>query len=212
MKYFITLTLIAAFSLPALAQEKARERAGEIKAWREQCSHPDPDLRLAYLEAALELDDASIERICVRLALQSDNADIRNLGLRAAIASFEQLTFDVEIPPQLAAAIEEGKDVHDWYIARDYTHIRNGVTFEIKKADVTKGQSIWFPFGSRSNAHDSYQGMATVVGETIRWTGSMYLAREWPCTLDVTLNDQGRLEGEMQCSNHWPYPVSASLL
>ncbi|MEW7009646.1 hypothetical protein [Lentilitoribacter sp. EG35] len=96
--------LVLAFFIQSYAafSQSAEERAGELKNWREQCNHPDPDLRLAYLEAALETNDASINRICVRLALKSDNADLRNLGLRAAIASFDQITFEVDMPLELS--------------------------------------------------------------------------------------------------------------
>lgn len=203
----------------SLADETALERAGEIKAWRDQCNSPDPDLRLAYLEAALETNDASIQRICIRLALQSDNADLRNLGLRAAIAGLDEITFDVEIPANLATAYEEAEDDQDrladisgWYIAQDYSKIQNGLVFEIKKADVSKGQSEWSALGGRSTAHKDYQAKAIIVGDRIRWHGKMYLARDWVCTLDVGLNNGGVLEGEVQCDRHWPFPISASLL
>jgi len=222
MKRFFEWMCVAFLCLSAsmaLAQSTALERAGEIKAWRDQCNHPDPDLRLAYLEAALETKDESIERICIRSALKNDNNDVRNLGLRAAIASFDQLSFDVEMPPQLAKYIEEAdgdsdrlNEIGDWYITQDYNVIQNGMVFEIKGASVSKGQSTWFPLGGRSNSHKNLQGEATIVGERLRWIGLAKLARDWTCTLDVGLNAAGELEGFFQCRDLWPFPVKASLL
>lgn len=211
--------IVAVAGGASLADETVLERAGEIKAWRDQCNSPDPDLRLAYLEAALKKNDASIERICIRSALQSDNADIRNLGLRAAVASLDEITFDVKMPAKLAAALEEAEDdedrqreISDWYISQDYFKIQNGLVFEVTKADVTKGQSVWFALGGRSSAHKNYQAKAIIVGDRIRWHGDMHLARDWVCTLDVGLTDAGTLEGEVQCDRHWPFPISAPLL
>ena len=88
-------------------RENADERAGQLKTWRQQCADPDVDLRSAYIEAAIASKDVVVVRICVRLALESNDADIRNLGLRAAIASISQLTFAVTIPPELAQAYED---------------------------------------------------------------------------------------------------------
>lgn len=212
-------TVISLGLVSSVQAQDATERAGEIKAWREQCSHPDPDLRLAYLEAALKTKDASIERICVRLALQSDNADIRNLGLRAAIARFDQLSFDVKMPERLAEAIEEADgdkdrlaEISKWYITKDYNHIQHGMVFELKKADVTSGQSTWYPLGSMSNAIDRYVGKAVVTGDRIRWTGYTNLYEQRTCTVDVQLTQSGTLQGAIQCDDLWPIPVSASLL
>tara|TARA_R110002050_G_scaffold80294_4_gene171783 strand:- start:31 stop:654 length:624 start_codon:yes stop_codon:yes gene_type:complete len=199
--------------------QDAQERAGELKAWREQCNHPDPDLRLAYLEAALETNDASIERICVRLALQSDNADIRNLGLRAAIAQRDQIFFEVSIPPQLQAEYDRAVDDRDrlkemsgWYIVQDYNTIQSGLVFDIKNSSINSSQSDWLPLGGRSRSDDRYRGKASIVGDTITWQGNAYLARDWTCTLYVRLNNAAALEGTFQCRDLWPYPVSASLL
>lgn len=212
-------TVISLGLVSSVQAQDVTERAGEIKAWREQCSHPDPDLRLAYLEAALKTKDASIERICVRLALQSDNADIRNLGLRAAIARFDQLSFDVKMPEGLAEAIEEAdgdKDrlsqISKWYITNNYNHIQHGMIFELKKADITSGQSTWHPLGSLADMSENYVGKAVVTGDRIRWTGNTYIDRSQTCTLDVQLSQSGTLEGAMQCEDYWPIPVSASLL
>ena len=202
-----------------LAAQTVQERAGELKVWREQCSHPDPDLRLAYLEAAIETDDASIERICVRIALQSDNADVRNLGLRAAIASTNQLTFDVTMPPPLKAELERAQDNQDrlneisgWRIMQDYRTIQTGLVFAIRDASVNEGQSNWYPFGGNSTARDNYKGKATIVGGEIRWRGNMRLSRDWACNVDVELNNAATLDGVVQCADMWPMPISAPLL
>jgi len=93
----------------ALAQN-ANDRAGDIKLWRDQCNDSDPDLRTAYVEEAIATKGTTIKRICVRLAMESSDDDVRNLGLRAAIAMLKEISFKVEIQPELQQYISDAGD------------------------------------------------------------------------------------------------------
>lgn len=198
--------------------ESAEERAGELKMWRQQCADSDVDLRTAYIEKAIASEDVAIIRICVRLALESSDADIRNLGLRAAIASISQLTFAATMPPQLAQAYEEAGDderalqkVEGYYITRIFRTIKNGLVFEIKKADVTAGTSIWYPLAGLAQASDRYKGQATVIGDRVSWVGSADLSGG-DCSFQVELTEGAILTGQFQCNDYWKVPISAPLL
>ncbi len=201
----------------ALAQT-VEDRAGELKAWREQCSDPDPDLRLAYLEAAIATDDASIQRICVRQSLESDNADIRNLGLRAAMGAIDQLTFTVQIPPQLEKALKDAgsnedklDDIYRWYVYRDWAALRTGFVVAISDASIESAGSTWSPLVNLTKVDDDYEGKATIVGDHVTWVGSAYLSRR-DCHLTLSLQTGPSLAGELQCGDIAPFPVSAKLL
>lgn len=216
-RLLLGLVPLIGLSSGALAQT-AEDRAGELKAWREQCSDPDSDLRLAYLEAAIKTKDNSIIRICVRQSLESDNADIRNLGLRAAIASISQLSFTVEIPKVLEDAYAEAEDDEDeldkisrWYVARDWGSLKSGLVVEIGKADVNSGSSIWYPLVNRTRAHDDYSGKATIIGDEVNWVGSASLSR-YDCRLNLSLQPGPVLDGYFQCSDITPFHVVAKLL
>jgi hypothetical protein len=214
------LLLAAAAALiagPALAQD-ATERAGELKAWREQCSDPDIDLRTAYLEAAIESADVAVIRICVRQSLMSDDADIRNLGLRAALASVNQLLFEVTMPEEVAAAYKKaGKDekqlneISAWFMIRDWNSLRAGLTVAVEGAEVASGTSTWYPLVNRSSMSDNSKGTAAIVGDQVNWTGSMYLSNS-DCTMNLKLSENGTLDGVMLCARNVPFPVSASLM
>jgi hypothetical protein len=207
------------FSAPQASAQTVAERAGELKTWREQCNDPDPDLRLAYVEAALATGDASIQRICIRIALESGNADIRNLGLRAAIARLDQITFAVEIPAELKAAYDEAgndrkkldKIERASWSARNYATIQNGLTFILEDASVTSSSSSWYPLGGVAEKSENYQGKAVITGDAIDWVGNASLGRSWKCRLHVVLAAGGILEGKLQCANHVAFPVSAKL-
>ena len=198
--------------------ENTEERAGQLKTWRQQCADPDVDLRTAYIEAAIASKDVAVVRICVRLALESNDADIRNLGLRAAIASISQLTFAVTIPPELAQAYEDAGDDADaldkiarYYITPIYQSTKNGLVFEIKKADVTTGTSIWYPLANLTETNERYKGQATVIGDKVSWVGSADFTKS-DCEFHVHLAEGAQLEGNFQCSDLWKIPVSATLL
>lgn len=204
-------------SAPALAQD-ATERAVELKTWREQCNDPDTDLRTAYLEAAIESGDVAVIRICVRQSLMSDDADIRNLGLRAALASVNQILFEVTMPEEVAAAYKKaGKDekqlaeISDWFMIRDWNSLRAGFSVAVEGGEVATGTSTWYPLANRAEASDSYKGRAAIVGDKVNWTGDMALSNG-DCSMNLQLSDTGTLDGVLRCSRNIPFPISASLL
>ncbi|UIK04107.1 hypothetical protein [Neorhizobium galegae] len=201
----------------ALAQD-AQDRAGELKAWREQCNDPDPDLRLAYVEKAVAGGDAAIQRICTRLALDSDNADIRNLGLRTAVATLPQIRFSVEIPPQLTAAIKAASgnekkmaELERSYIMRSWQLMQNGLIFEIDGAEPGTSNSVWYPMVGLNDRNNNYKGKTTIVGSRLTWLGRANLP-QGECSLNIQLKAGSELAGTFQCADAWPFAVSAKLL
>ncbi len=215
----VTLALSgASTTIPAAAQQ-VTDRAGEIKLWREQCNDPDVDLRTAYIEQAIETAGATVKRICIRKALESTDADIRNLGLRAALANIQQLAFKTEMPEPLKAAYKKaaGKDkdlkqVDNYYISKIYRVVQNNLVFEIKEGSVTTAQSVWYPLGSISEASDSYKGVATVVGDEVNWTGGASLGVRATCRVTAKIKEGATLEGVLHCNDYWPIPIKAPLL
>lgn len=223
MKNIFCRHVIGVFALSLLlagaaSAQQAEDRAGELKSWREQCNDPDPDLRLAYVEKAVASGDAAVQRICIRLALESDNADIRNLGLRAAVAMQQQIRFDVAIPPQLAAALKSASgsekkmaEIDRWYVMRSWRTMENGLVFAIDGAEVGSSSSVWFPLAGLSDSSNNYKGKATIVGTTLNWLGRVNLTPD-VCTLDAQLKAGAELAGMFHCGDNWSFPVSARLL
>ncbi|GAB7080501.1 hypothetical protein [Megalodesulfovibrio paquesii] len=225
VQFVMSVVAIGLFAVSiAHAQDPVADvqaRAGALATWREQCNDPNPDLRLAYIEAAIASGDVSIQRICIRQALESDNADIRNLGLRAALASTSQITFSTEMPKGLAAAYkaagdDEGKirNVEDRTDDRIYKHIRTGMAFVIQKASIEKGQSEWFPLVANANSDSRFTGKAIVTGSSIHWVGSILIGggQSRKCVLDVSAKSGAKLSGTLNCENSDPFSISAELL
>ncbi len=209
----------------AYAQDQvgnAQTRAGELQTWREQCSDPNPDLQLAYIEGAIESGDVSVQRICIRQALESDNADVRNLGLRAALAATQQITFFTEMPKGLAAAYKAAGDdeqklkkIADTTTDRIYRPIRNGMIVIVESAAIEKGQSTWFVLCENSKAVDYYSGKALVTGDNINWIGDIKILggnTSKKCTMAVSALAGGKLQGVLDCEDAEPFAISADLL
>lgn len=220
IKWLLALAMagVSMVGTTASFAQDAAERAGQLKTWREQCSDPDPDLRLAYIEAAIASGDAAVIRICVRQSLESDDADIRNLGLRAALASIDQLVFETTMPPDLADAIKKAGDdqkklgeISKWYIMRDWMTVQTGFPVEIEGADVTSGKSTWYTLAGRSSRADSYSGKATVIGDKVNWVGSAQLSYN-DCRMSLALTPGGELAGTLQCGQLPAIGIKASLL
>ncbi|MBN9023161.1 MAG: hypothetical protein J0H08_13925 [Rhizobiales bacterium] len=198
--------------------QSAADRAGELKQWRERCADYDVDMRLAYIEQAIAEGDASVIRICSRLALESDDADIRNLGLRAALASMGRLQFDVTIPEVLESALKAAggdrkklDEISRWYVSRDWEVLQSGLVFEISEANITEGTLVLYAMPRLTKRSESYSGTATITGSRLVWVGSAYLAQE-DCKIDVSLEPGAQLAGTLHCGKNVPFAIRGSLL
>jgi len=217
-KLFLSAIAIAIATPATALAQTAADRAGELKLWRDKCSEPDTDSRMAYIEDAIASNDIAAIRICTRLALSSNDADIRNTGLRAAIAAAGRITFDVEYPPFLKKAYEKAGDdeakrreVRNYYIARDFPQIENGLIFEIQNATATSSSSVWYAMVSRSEPNNNYKGPATIRGDKLTWSGNAFNGKIH-CTLSTKLFPGNILKGKFQCGNRGSYKISVNLL
>jgi len=214
----LTAAALMLFLVQAGSAETALDRAGELKQWRERCSDYDVDVRTAYIEEAIAQGDASVIRICSRLALEADDADIRNLGLRAALASMERLHFDVTIPDGLDAALKAADgdrkrldEISRWYVMKDWNVLQSGLVFEIDGADTTKGTAVLFALPRQVRRNNSFSGESNITGSRLIWVGRANLAID-DCKIDVTLQPGAELAGILHCGNNEPFPIRAKLL
>jgi hypothetical protein len=208
--------------LPAQAAyaQSAAEGAAEIKVWREQCDDSDVDVRQAHISHALKTAPTVVKRICVRQALESDNADIRNLGLRAAISMLPRLMFAVAEPEVLVRGKAEAardprkmRDYQGWYATRDFGAIGSGLVFEIDSAELERGVSKWYPLVDLSSRNERYAGQANIVGNQLNWIGSANMpSNQVACQLNVALGTGATLRGVFKCGRSEPFAVSAKLL
>jgi hypothetical protein len=86
----------------AAAAEAAALRDVDVKM-----THPDPGMRIGYLQAFVTEGNArKIER-AIQIALASQDEGLRALGFRAYLASTGSLTLDIALTPQEKQQIED---------------------------------------------------------------------------------------------------------
>ena len=207
-------------SAAAFAQTP-QERVAQIQEWRENCSDPNPDLRLAYIEAALAESDPTLSRICLELALLSDDPNIRDLGLRAALARAERLIFELEMPAAYQAALESARtdsareDVKEEWASHAQFMSAMGSRLILLAKDVSPSEPItqWTPLDSDGRPEDSTPITLTVRAGAVEGVGStrMYRNRLADVHLDLEITDDGALAGGFVHGAGAPFQVRAEL-
>lgn len=188
------------------------DRAASIKTWRENCSDPDPDLVVGYLEEAVAGEDGPVRRVCVRQALESDSADVQNLALSAAIAASQILRFEVTMPDAVKQALNKAaKSGKPAQPPAFWSAVQTGLSFVVVDGNVGNGTSTWNSVVNLAEPNPSYStGQATVMGSDVNWTGTLF--GFGACRLIATLKPGAVLAGLIQCADDDPYGVTARLL
>jgi hypothetical protein len=96
----------AAPAAKPLSTAAAQARRDQLAKIPELLADPDPNARLANLEAIMASNDATMIPLALRLAFQSDDANLRSLAMRAYIANLKEVTFDILLPAQVASQWE----------------------------------------------------------------------------------------------------------
>jgi hypothetical protein len=81
-----------------LSTAAAQARRDQLAKIPELLADPDPNQRLANMEAILDTNDSIMIQLALRAAFQSDDVNLRSLAMRAYIASAKELTFDLLVP------------------------------------------------------------------------------------------------------------------
>jgi len=79
----------------------AQARRDQLAKIPELLADPDPNMRIANMEAILATNDSTMIQVALRLAFQSDDVNLRSLAMRAYIASAKELTFDILVPDNI---------------------------------------------------------------------------------------------------------------
>ncbi len=197
-----------------------QEKAAAIKEWRANCSDPDPDLRLAYLEAAIETKNQTIARVCIKQGLTSDNADTRNLALRAALASSERLTIQFSMPAAYYAELEKAgsdttkqqriKNAHGSNL-QAINPINGLLSLIPKEVNLHSQVSSWYVLGKNTSADDQHTAQFSVVGDTFSGNGGALISFVAKFNLNLRLNEEGELFGAGKLYNSGELPVNIKL-
>ena len=205
---FRRAVFVAAVMIPVAANSASPEEvAREIKAWRENCSDPDPDLRIGYLTAVIQTKNTTLIRACLRPLLTSDNADTRNLAIRAALASSERLSLTVSMPENVRTVLDESdaqshrqrRSQQEAQMMQDRLREYGGV-IGLKPQEVSLDQqrTKWATFALNSTPIEQAELELTLVGTVLAGNGMIALRKSSgikPVTVKLELQGDGVLRG-----------------
>lgn len=223
LKYFPVTFIIALLALGSpLYAETPAERVAKIKEWRANCNDPDPDFRIAYLEAAIESNDQTILRTCLQQTINSDNTDVKNLALRTALASSKQLALIISMPESYNSAMSKaGNDTNKKAsIQREFRDdfevvTRSGGLLGLSPIKVSIGSALsnWYVLGQNTQTDERYATQLVITGDTISGNGQAYFSGSvYNFNMQLTLNNKAELEGEIKIHQSSQLPVKIKLL
>jgi hypothetical protein len=204
---FIALSGTCGSGVFAQATKKApsqEARRAELAQVQELLADPDPNLRLANMEAIVNSHDTTKLQLALRIVFHSDDPNMRALGVRAYIASLNDITFDVQFPAAVQHQYEEAQGDEDRMNALIKQHpyvggfISSGLRLRLifSKYDMTKNTGVL-----ADAKVVSVPGAFTVSGDRV--TGSFTSALNTlgiaPCSVDFRPTTEASLRGSLVC-------------
>jgi len=200
------------YAQPSTVTSSAQARRDELAKVGEMMADPDRLMRLAYLEEIVESGDANRIDIAVKIAVSSDDPQLRGVAMRAYFASQKQIAFDVKLPPQVQkkydAADEDKKKIDELIVQYPYIQFVRAAGFKIrlqfKEFDFKKGQGVM------SGGWDVAD--FTISGDKLS-VRILTVNRSW-CELELRPSKALMLEGPLICQLGYETPklqISAPL-
>jgi hypothetical protein len=84
-------------------------RRDDLARVKEVLSDRDPLMRLANLEAIINSGDALRVQVALRLAFQTDDADLHALAMRAYVASHKHIQLNIHLPAAVQKQFDEAQ-------------------------------------------------------------------------------------------------------
>jgi len=199
--------VIAAFSWPAVyAQTPSKEAAAaqvrrdELARVLELVADPDPLQRVANMEAIIATHDAMKIQIAIKSAFASDDAQMRQMAMRAYMASISKLIFDIKLPDQDQKqweSFENDRSQEDGFI-RNHGYINGARKLNFQLILTVKNFSITANRGSYDIVGAS-GGDFTIAGD--RFTTSLSFSYFDTCNLEFRPTRNVTLSGTLTCQS-----------
>lgn len=205
----------------AAEAQSPQERVAELREWRANCNDPDPDFRLAYLEAAVASGDASIARVCIAAALASDDADMKDLGLRGALGFAERLNVNFTMPDAYFRDMDAATTESDRNSVRSdystylyfYERLQGNLTLVKVSYNVNDSSSTWVAIDENGRISEDHPVIAVIRGDRLEVTGETDIGTSGGMTLDMTVQPDGTLTGTLALGRSGArFDASADLL
>lgn len=222
MQTLLSVLIVSCLSIPTLHAASAVERSNQIKEWRSNCTDPDSDMRLAWLESAIESEDLIAQRTCAKVALFDTDIEMRRLGVQMAIAINDRLIVKIDASEEYRNAMKSAgtdkKKIREvksdfGYTAKAYETLGGAMTLAAKSVSLMTQTSEWLVVPVTGVESDSYKMSLTLIGDGLSGVGTALTpAGALSVTLNVELNDAGILSGTIGFYGGLLFPATIQLL
>jgi hypothetical protein len=95
---------------PPVQASSAEDRARELRAVVGLVTTPDRNLNIANFEEIVDTGDVRRIELAVRTLVESEDAVLRGMAMRAYVGAVRDMVFDVELPPAAMRIVEQARD------------------------------------------------------------------------------------------------------
>lgn len=207
-RILIVLLLAACFAADALAQPAmSSSRRDELAKVDELVNDPDPLTRLANMEAIVREGDALKVQRAIRLAISSDDRDLRALGMKAFLARTVEVTF------ALAGEAQDMRDLQRAATDRERAEVtrrRGGYLAALDRAKFNA--TFFFSYFNIASGkgevtarrNTTISSPFLIVGDRLRFNHRLGLVAT-NCDIEIRPTKELRLLGTAACQRRdWP--------
>lgn len=175
---------------------------------QEMLSDPDPNARLANMEEIVRSADTTRLQLALKIVFHSDDQNMRALGVRAYIANLNELTFDIQLPPEVQRQYDDAQGDGDKMSAlvKQHPYVDPLATVGLRmrllfsKYEMTKNTGVLAD--PRMNA---IPGSFSISGDKVTGNFSARFYGGRACSLTFRPNADMHLKGDLICEG--PYFV-----
>ena len=193
----------------AAAQTK-EERYAELLMIQELINDPDPLMRLLNFEEIIADADRLKTELAIRTAMGIEDRQLRSAAMIAYLNIVELVTFDWELPEEVAAA-----DPDPYTLVFVYEdHVGAGGKMPILfKTIAADGSFTVHAMRGLSDPQDRYTGEGRVLGERLVFRTPIKAARSSTpiCNFEIVPTAELELVGTVTCESYsWGGPMALS--
>lgn len=186
MRKIIAALAIAVLSTsPAMAQTSAAARAQQLEKLEEDLNSPDPNLRLAAFEVAMESSSLAMRRKALQISLGSADVGLKSIAIRYYFCDNSTVV--------LRHAYDNNANVN-------FKGLQSGQrTIQIRNCDPIRGH--FQTFVDREYLPEETMKLGSFTGSSVNfdyWLTIGAIGRG-SCSVSLTLNDDNDFVGPMSC-------------
>lgn len=196
----------------AAAQTK-EERYAELLMIQELINDPDPLMRLLNFEEIIADADRLKTELAIRTAMGVEDRQLRSAAMIAYLNIVELVTFDWELPEEIAEAAGSGQiDLPLRYVYEDY--VGAGGKMPVLFDDIADDGSFIVHAMMRLRDRDErFSGQGRVLGERLVFRTPIYatVSGRPICNFEIIPTAELELRGAVSCEDYsWGGPMALS--